>query len=361
MTSRERVQRCLRFQTPDRPPRNLWALPWFTKRYPAEFQALTARFPGDFGGTPRIGRPSPRVSGDAYAAGRYCDEWGCVFENIQDGVIGEIKRPLVSELAQWREAVHPPCETLPEDAATARDTVNRACAGSPAFVPGGCCARPWERFQFLRGTVNAMMDVMDPDDPDLRGILNAIHGFYLKELEFWAHTDVDALSFMDDWGAQSQLLIPPPIWRELFKPFYKDYCDLAHSCGKFIFMHSDGHIAAVYPDLIEIGVDAINSQLFCMDMAKLAHYRGRITFWGEIDRQHVLPSPDPAAGRRAVWQVAEQLYDPSGGIIAQFEAGPGTNPAVATAIFEAWDEVARTWPENRAARQVQTDGIREKQ
>ena len=43
MTSRERVQRCLRFQTPDRPPRQLWALPWFRTRYPAEYQAILAR------------------------------------------------------------------------------------------------------------------------------------------------------------------------------------------------------------------------------------------------------------------------------------------------------------------------------
>ena len=46
---------------------------------------------------------------------------------------------------------------------------------------------------------------------------------------------------------------------------------------------------------------------------------------GEIDRQHVLPDPDPQAGRDAVRQVAAHLYDPSGGLIAQYEFGAGAN------------------------------------
>ncbi len=340
LTSRERVQRCLRFETPDRLPRELWALPWAWNHFPEELRALGVRFPGDFGGVASPYRPSPRQHGDMYGVGEYVDEWGCGFQNIQAGVIGEVRAPIVRELSDWRAAVQPPFETLPADPVAARDAVNRQCATSPAFIRAGCCARPWERMQFLRGTVNAMVDVMDPDDPDLRGLLARIHGFYLSELEFWASTDVDALNFMDDWGAQQQLLIPPALWRSLFKPLYRDYCDLAHSHGKSVFMHSDGHIAAIYPDLVEIGVDALNSQLFCMDLAELARYRGRITFWGEIDRQHVLTSADPEVGRAAVRRVARHLYDPRGGIIAQFELGPGSNPAVGTAVFEEWEAVA---------------------
>jgi hypothetical protein len=145
---------------------------------------------------------------------------------------------------------------------------------------------------------------------------------------------------MDDWGAQNQLLIPPDLWREMFKPLYKDYCDAAKSEGKFVFMHSDGYITDIYPDLIEIGVDAVNSQLFCMDMAELERIaKGRITFWGEIDRQHILPDPDPQAGRDAVQKTAKHLYDPSGGIIAQLEFGPGANPDTVIAVYEEWEKV----------------------
>lgn len=337
-TPREIVRRALRFETPERLPRDLWALPWATKRYPEVMAELRRRFPSDFDGPPGVYAESPRQRGDRYAVGTYTDEWGCVFENVQEGVIGEVKQPL---LADWSDlsAFRPPYETLPANVGAARDEVNRHCATTDRFVNGGCCPRPWERYQFLRGSESSYFDVMAPEE-GMAEVLRQIHEFHLKELEFWTSTEVDGISFMDDWGSQRQLLIPPAVWRALFKPLYKDYCDLAHARGKFVFMHSDGHISEVYEDLVEIGVDAVNSQLFVMDMGDLARrVKGRITFWGEIDRQHVLPAADAQAGRDAVRQVAKHLYDPRGGIIAQFEMGPGANPDVARAIFEEWEAV----------------------
>jgi uroporphyrinogen decarboxylase len=145
---------------------------------------------------------------------------------------------------------------------------------------------------------------------------------------------------MDDWGAQDRLLIQPELWQEYFKPIYRDYCDAAKAYGKHIFMHSDGYITEIIPDLIEIGVDALNSQLFCMDMnevSKLA--KGKITFWGEIDRQHILTSTDPQAGRDAVREICSHFYDTSGGIIAQFEFGLGADPETAYAVFDEWSKI----------------------
>ena len=122
---------------------------------------------------------------------------------------------------------------------------------------------------------------------------------------------------------------------------YRDYCDIAHNNNKFIFMHSDGNILQIYPELIEIGLDAINSQLFVMDMQKLSKIaKGKITLWGEIDRQHVLVSKDPKIVKDAVQKVATHFYDPSGGIIAQFEFGPGAYPENAQLIFSEWDQIS---------------------
>jgi len=347
-TSRERVTRCLTFTHPDRIPRDMWLVPWAQDRFPTQIAGILQRYPGDFDDAPNVYRPSPRVTGNLYEVGVSVDKWGCRVTNIQAGVEGQVRDPLLADIREWR-GVQPPYETLPEDLTVARDLVNRHCARTDGYVRstsiwspstwGG--PNPWERWQCLRGAQNAMMDVMDRD-ADVRGLLKLIHDFYLVELEFWVSTDVDAICFQDDWGSQSQLLIPPQVWRELFKPLYREYCDLAHAHGKSVFLHSDGNITEIYDDLIEIGVDALNSQLFCMDLADLARRaKGRITFWGEIDRQHVLPATDPQVGRDAVREVTRHLYDPSGGIIAQFELGPGGNPAVAEAIFSEWELVGR--------------------
>jgi len=342
-TSRELVRRALRFEKPARIPRDLWTLPWAEAHFPAELGEIRRRFPPDIITAPIVNKPSRRLRGDPYTPGLYTDEWGCTFVNIQAGAIGEVREPLVANDEDWSRVI-PPYEILPADPDGGRENVARFCGSTESFVIAEACPRPWERYQFLRGTLNALMDMGGMEDA-ARELLLKVQGFYLKELEFWVSTDVDAVRFMDDWGSQSRLLISPRLWREVFKPLYKEYADLAHSRGKFIFMHSDGNIEEIFPDLVEMGIDAVNSQLFCMDLGNVrSAARGRLTFWGEIDRQQVLPSSDPEAGRRAVRRVADHLYDPAGGIIAQLEFGLAANPQVVTAVFDEWERVGGREP-----------------
>lgn len=338
-TPREITRAALSFRNPPRLPRHRWMLPWAATHHPEAVRRLDGRFPDDIVGAPAPYRPSAKRQGDPYALGDSTDDWGCVFHNIHEGIIGEVRQPVLADLDN-RRAVEPPRETLPADRDAARAAVNAFCAGTDRFVLSGCCPRPWERYQFLRGSENAFCDIMDPDDRRVDELLERIHAFHMEEMRFWASTDVDALGFMDDWGSQKQLLIPPAIWRARFKPMYRDYIELARASGKFSFMHSDGHILAILPDLVELGLDALNSQLFCMDMADYARIvRGRLTLWGEIDRQHILTSDDPEDGRRAVREVAKYFYDPRGGLIAQCEMGLGANPEVVAAVFEEWERI----------------------
>ena len=337
-TSREIVQKCIKFENPERIPRDQWVLPWANIHYPRELERIQNRFPTDFKTVEWFYSPSPRIKGDAYQKGYYTDEWGCTFKNLQDGIIGEVEDPILPDISDWK-SVKPPYEQLPTNFQKAYDEISRLYEASDMFMLANICPRPWERYQFIRGTENALMDVMFPDE-GAKDLLKLVHDFYLKELEFWMKSDVDAIMFMDDWGAQSQMLIRPELWRELFKPLYRDYCDMIKSHNKFAFMHSDGYISDVYEDFVEIGVDVINSQLFCMDLEDLGkRVKGKITFWGEIDRQQILRSKNPQDGRDAVRQVAKFLYDPKGGIIAQCEIGAGTNPDTAFAVFDEWEKV----------------------
>ena len=120
---------------------------------------------------------------------------------------------------------------------------------------------------------------------------------------------------------------------------YRDYAEIAHAAGKKLFMHSDGHILAIYPDLVEIGIDAVNSQIFCMGVDHLAQFAGRITFWGEIDRQHLLAFAAPDEVEAAVRSVHDQLWR-NGGCIAQCEFGAGARPENVRRVFAAWQRLA---------------------
>ena len=168
--------------------------------------------------------------------------------------------------------------------------------------------------------------------------MERMHDHYCRYLTKLAQTNCDALSFMDDWGSQKALLINPSTWRELFRPMYRDYIDIAKKYGKKTFMHSDGYTLEIIPDLIDIGLDALNTQIFCMGTEKLRQFKGKITFWGEIDRQNLLPYASVEEIREAVRTVRRDLYE-NGGCIAQCEFGPGGKFENVLEVFAEWDRL----------------------
>jgi hypothetical protein len=255
---------------------------------------------------------------------------------LQNGIVGEVKDSLVKDWATDLPKVHIPREWLTID----RDAVNRDVAATDKFTLAGCAPRPFEQMQFLRGTADLYMDLLE-QPPEMMAFLRQMHVFYCEQLEVWARTEVDAFIFMDDWGSQHNLLISPDLWRQIFKPLYRDYIQIAHAAGKKIFMHSDGMTLSIYPDLIEIGLDAINSQIFCIGLNKLKPFAGKITFWGEMDRQHLLPEGTTADIDRAVRDVHANLWS-RGGCIAQCEFGPAARPENVRQVFASWNAVTQS-------------------
>ena len=334
MTPKERVYACLEKSLEGRVPRQLWSLPWAQKNHPAMLSRIEREFPNDIVACPGLYKANTKMRGDQYSVGEFTDEWGSTFVNLQEGIIGEVKKPVV---ASWDDvdSLRTPDELLTVD----RNAVNDFCGATDRFVLQATCARPFERLQFLRKSENLYVDLAEDSD-GLHTLIQKVHQFFMREMEAWADTNIDALFYMDDWGSQQTLLISPDMWRRIFKPLYKDYIDLAHAAGKKIFMHSDGCIIDIIPDLIELGLDALNSQIFCMGIENLKPYRGRMCFWGEIDRQHLLPYASTDEIKQAVREVYGNLYD-NGGAIAQCEFGPGADPENVYAVFETWDELTQ--------------------
>jgi len=332
MTGRERMRAALTFSGPDRPPRDLWALPYVSLFRKDELDAVLREWPLDIQRPEMTPGSDDRVVRAVDKVGTYADDWGSVWQVGEPGVVGEVKQPA---LADWSDLAtfQPPWHLIRR-----RDLshVNHACDESELFMLSDVTARPFERLQFLRGTQDLFVDLAY-DTAEFRALLEMVHEFYLEDIRNWCASNVDGIFFMDDWGSRSSLLIHPDTWRTVFKPLYREYCDLIHGAGKFAFFHTDGHTEAIYGDLIEVGIDAINSQLFTMDIEALAtRYRGRVTFWGEMDRQHVMPFGSTGDVREAVLRVRRALDDGSGGVIAQCEWGKDNPRENVEAVFAAW-------------------------
>jgi uroporphyrinogen decarboxylase len=333
MNSRELIIRTLNFDSPDRIPRQCWLLPWAEKRYPEESARLAKEFPDDIIPVTGMYTKPQKLSGNKYDRGNFTDEWGCRFLNIQEGLIGVPSEPIVKT---WDElgTLNPPDDMLAVD----EKMVNDFCKNTGKFIYTNSWIRPFERYQFIRTTELTMMDIA-LDSPEMKELINIIHKHYLKEVEAWAKTDIDAIGIMDDWGMQKGMMVSPDYFRKYYKPLYKEYVEIARHYKKYVFMHSDGNITEILPDLIEIGIDALNSQLFCMDIEELGRkFRGKITFWGEIDRQNILPNGNKNDIEDAVNLVFNNLFS-SGGVIGQCEFGPAAKPENIFYVFESWDNV----------------------
>ena len=333
MNPNKLVRAALNFESPKRIPRQCWLLPWAELNYPAESARLGRAFPDDV--IPVNGMYTKRLNttGDRYAEGIYTDEWGCKFTNIHAGLIGVPVEPLIENWEQL-DTLIPPEGMLAVDA----ERVNAFCRSNNRFIYSNSWIRPFERYQFIRTTGLAMMDIA-LGSSEMKQLIGIIHEHYLREVEAWSRTDIDAIGIMDDWGMQKGMIVSPDYFRSYYKQLYREYAEIAHHYGKYVFMHSDGDIMEIIPDLIEIGIDALNSQLFCMDIEELGRrFRGKITFWGEIDRQDLLPNGSEADIRDAVELVFNSLYA-DGGIIAQCEFGPAARPENIFYVFNAWNNV----------------------
>ena len=94
MTSRELVYMTLEHKnTTGIVPRQLQALPYAEIQYPGMIDKVKERFPEDIGGVPCSYSRETIRKGNQFKKGEYTDEWGCVFTNIHEGVIGEVKSP----------------------------------------------------------------------------------------------------------------------------------------------------------------------------------------------------------------------------------------------------------------------------
>jgi uroporphyrinogen decarboxylase len=332
MTSRERVIRTLNHRSVDRAPRDVWLSPDLEAEHADDIAELNIRFPSDILHLDTKSPAGKRTKGAANRAGHFTDAWGCAWHLGPRGGAGPLVESPLTDPSQMVE-YEPPVELL-EPARFAK--ASRNCEGSSRFVLAWSEARPLDRLLALRGAEAGLAEIAT-GNKELRGLLAKIHDFFRCEIELWAATDVDGVVFGDPLGSLDGLRIPPRVFRQWFKPLYREYCEALHAKDKFAFFQSEGQLGDVFGDLVEIGIDAVHSHLFLMDFEKLAEkYRSRVTFWGEMDQQRLTPPTTRPDIHEAVLQLRRALDYGTGGVIAQCQWGPNTPIRNLAAFFEEW-------------------------
>lgn len=336
MDSRERVIRTLEFKHPDRLPVDLWTLPATFLRYGKEMDDLLEKYERDI--TMIMGPLDIPSDPRSYEIGTHTDDWGCVWNKLQAGMIGEVKKP-VFDTFERITSYRPPVEKFKSEWQKYRPELNRKLSGFRSkgqFILGGWTSI-FERMQFLRGTENLYCDLAEQSD-ELCKLAEIVMEYYREYLNAWLEADIDGTIFGDDWGSQRALLISPQLWKNFFKPLYRELFEMIKAKGKYIFFHSDGYIMDLYPEFIEMGVSAVNSQLWCMGVENVAaKFAGKITFWGEISRQNILPKGTPEEIKAAAAKMKKCLFVNGGGLIGQSETGKDVPLENIKTVLTCWN------------------------
>jgi uroporphyrinogen decarboxylase len=203
--------------------------------------------------------------------------------------------------------------------------------------------------QFVRGFEDWFIDLAA--DKKLAGALfdaAVEHNASLAEEILKVSGDlVDVVAFSEDLGFQNGPVVSPELYRELFKPRHKKYFDTVKKhTSAFIHLHSCGSIYKLIPDLIELGVDALNPVQVAardMDSGKLAAEFGhQLSFWGAVDTQTVLPKRTTDDVKAEVKRRIKDLA-PEGGYIlsAVHNLQPDVPVENILAMFEAAREYGK--------------------
>lgn len=336
MISRERIIRTLQFQNPDKLPVDLWILPATRIKYGQKFEELLEKYERDIVSVD--GPLDLSFHPKTYEVGTYVDDWGSEWSVLQAGMAGEVKKPVLEDFEKMRHFVSP-LETFKarwSEYQPRLDTRIGQAREAGKFIIGGWISL-FERMQFIRGTENLYCDMAE-QNREFFQIRDLVFDFYKEYLKSWLEKDVDGIAFGDDWGSQRALLISPALWRGLFQELYQELFNLIKAKGKFVFFHSDGYIMDLYPEFIKMGVDAINSQLWCMGVENVAaRYAGKITFWGEISRQDTLPRGTAADIRAAAAKMKQHLFVNGGGLIGQGETGKDVPLENVEVLLTCWN------------------------
>jgi uroporphyrinogen decarboxylase len=114
-----------------------------------------------------------------------------------------------------------------------------------------------------------------------------------------AELGVDGIWAGDDFGGQTGMLISPRMWRRYFKePYRQLYAAFKRVKPDVLIMqHSDGAVAPILADWVEAGMQVFNPVQPGVpghEPEVLKERLGdRLSFWGAIDQQYLLPKGTP--------------------------------------------------------------------
>jgi uroporphyrinogen decarboxylase len=376
MTHRERVLAALSRREPDRVPVDLGATrstsivvqaferlrahlnapepprvfsKWLNISHPSP--TMLARFDID---TRSVSQGSPDHWEDViYADGAsYQDEWKVVRSRPAGSLYYDLTKPpfrgdaSVADIAKfpWPDPHDPGrCRGMADEARRLHRETDYAVVLN---MPGGIV----HQAQFLRGFEDWFADLI-ANPAFFQALMEKLADLWIEMAkdEFDAVGDnVDICFYGDDMAFQDGPMMSMELYRKMVKPHHRRLFGYIKSRSQAkILYHTCGSVPHLVPDLIEMGVDALNPVQVSakgMDTKTLKREFGKdLCFWGAIDTQRVLPFGSPEDVRAEVKRRIEDLA-PGGGYVlcAVHNIQADVAPENICAMYDAAREFGRS-------------------
>jgi len=198
---------------------------------------------------------------------------------------------------------------------------------------------------YLVGLEKFLLDIL-MKKPYIFELMDRVMEINLKQACQLVELGADIIWTGDDMGDQNSMIISPELWRTIFKPRMQNVFSTLKKLNPDIKIayHSCGSIRPIIPDLIEIGLDILNPlQPLARDMdgeSLKKEFGEKLSFFGGIDIQHLLPNGTPAKIKETVKSKMQILGKNGGYILAPaHNIQPDTPLENIIALFDAVKDV----------------------
>jgi uroporphyrinogen decarboxylase len=294
MNPRQRVLTAISRGKPDRVPIYLWLAPHLEKRLLEKrgIADVEVSLNMDIRFVQYVAKPeeldfSPFTT--EYPADTWIDAWGVGYQPVGYYHFTNTFHPMkdfttVEEVADYPIPRREP--DIPAMRMQVEEIHSRGLAACSQYERG-----PWEKAFYLMGMEQIMMRLYTHPET-IAFLLDRISDVNARIAAAYAESGVDIIWFGDDLGAQNGPLINPDMWRRFIKPNDMKLINAARSVRPDvpIAMHSCGAVRWALDDLVEMGVDCIQSlQPEANDLAEIkSRFGDRLSFWGGIGSQSTL-------------------------------------------------------------------------
>jgi uroporphyrinogen decarboxylase len=199
-------------------------------------------------------------------------------------------------------------------------------------------------YKYLRGDVQAMLDMVEQPEIIEYCLGKLFELAYQNTVRIYEAIPgkVDLSYVAEDMGGQENLMFSKKHIRRYLLPGMKRMIDLVHQAGARVFHHNDGNCRGILPEMIELGIDALNPIQWRsqgMERAALkADFGDRLVFHGAMDNQYTLPFGTVEEVRQEVRDNLRILGAGGGYILAPcHNIQPVSPPENIVAMYEECD------------------------